>query len=331
MNVLIEGKNLENYYAKVHFAWRKGWESIFNAKCYGEGYAGYDRNIESFVEIKKLLFGDAKLDLLILQSCWNRRDFNEPFRYKEIEKLSCKKAILLADFWSEAEHNREGFFEFIEKNKIDYVFTYFRAPFELWKDLPIHNKLIWFPVCIDPKIFNDWGIEKKYDVGNLNADIYKPTKFYPERYMMHQKLLNMDIKYLHEKHPGTGMLEPDTPLIGKHFSQAIGSCKIFVTSGNLTYKNFAPKFVEILASKTCLFSNEPLDVEVLGLIDGVNYVSVTEENFEDKIKYYLEHDAEREQIAINGYCLALEKYSCYAQPMYVYKQLINHATWKEGE
>ena len=328
MNILVEGGNLENYYAKVHISWRKGWEALFNTKCYGEGYPEYDEKIESFVEIKALLFGNEELDLLVLTDCWNATDLSQPLKYKDIDKLSCKKAIILADFWSEAENKREDFFEFVEKYEIDYVFSYFRAPFLLWRDFPISKKLIWFPVCVDPRIFNDWGMEKKYDVGNLNAGIYSLSKFYPERYMMHQKLLEMDIKYLHEKHPGTGILAPDTPLIGKKFSEAIGSCKIFVTSGNLQYKNFPGKFVEIMASGSCLFTNEPMDAEVIGLVDGVNYVSITEENFVEKIKYYLEHEDELERITMNGYHFVHEKYNCYVQPWNVYQQLINHPTWK---
>lgn len=329
MNVLIEGRNLKDYYAKVHISWRKGWEALFNTKCYGEGYPEYDEKIESFLEIKKKLFGEQKLDLLILTDCWDSSDLKKPLIYKDINKVKCKKAVLLADFWSEAENKRYDFFEFIEKNNIDFVFSYFRAPFKLWNNFPIKKKLIWFPVCVDPQIFNDWKIKKIYDVGNLNAGTYSLSRFYPERYIMHQKLLEMDIRYLHAQHPGAGMKKSNTPLIGKDFSMAIGSCKIFVTSGNLEYKNFSGKFVEIMASKSCLFTNEPMDSELIGLIDGVNYVSITEDNFEEKIKYYLAHEEELENIAMNGYNFVLEKYNCYVQAWRVYEQLINHPKWKE--
>ena len=131
-----------------------------------------------------------------------------------------------------------------------------------------------------------------------------------------------NIKYYYAKHPGSGMLAENTPLVGKDFSEKIGACKIFVTSGSLQYRNFNPKYVEAMASKTCLFANEPVDADIVGLIDGVNYVKIDEENFTEKITYYLEHEAERKRIAENGYLFAMERYSCYAQAVYVYRQVM---------
>lgn len=327
MNILIEGKNLDNYYAKVHVAWRKGLSQMFGAKCYGRGYENYSEAIETFEQMKEAVFQGGKLDLLILTDCWDPLNLTDGFRYRGIEELDCKKAIMLCDFWSEAEANRAEYFNFIESNGIDFILTFFRMPFYLWKDFDISKKLIWFPVCFDPDIFNDWGQEKVWEVGNLNAGAYSANDFYPERYQMHRNLLGMEdvqngkIKYFYAKHPGSGMLPADTPLIGKDFSEKMGACKIFVTSGSLQYRNFNPKYVEAMASKTCLFANEPLDADLIGLADGVNYVKIDEGNFVSKINYYLEHEDERACIAENGYLFVMERYSCYAQAVYVYKQL----------
>lgn len=326
MRIIIEGENYENYYAKVHEACRTGLKALFDAKCYGKGYPQYDPEITSFVDIKEVLFQDKEIDLILLTDCWDPRNLREGFRYRDLEKLNCKKAIMLCDFWSEADCRKEEYEQFIIQNDIDYIFSYMRAPLHLYKDLEVYNRIIWYPPCFDPHIFNDWACEKKYDVGNLNAGIYDRTNFYPERYIIHQKLLQMEgITYYHEKHPGTGLLCSETHLIGKSFSEAINQCKIFFTSGNLQYRNFAPKFIEIMASKACLFANEPLDSEIIGLIDGVNYVKVDENNIEDKIRYYLAHEEERCEIAENGYRLAFEKYSCYAQANYIFNQLVNRS------
>jgi len=323
LNILIEGSNLDNYYAKVHVSWRKAWSRMYGAKCYGQGYEHYSESIETFQQMKAAVFGEKELGLLILTDCWNPSDLSKGFRYKGIKELNCKKAILLCDFWSEAETQREKFFQLIEDNNIDYIFSYFRMPFYLWKDYDISKKLVWFPVCFDPEIFNDWRDKKIWDVGNLNAGAYAANRFYPERFEMHQKLLEMqDIKYFYADHPGSGMHAENTPLIGKDFSEKIGACKIFVTSGSLQYRNFNPKYVEAMASKTCLFANEPLDADIVGLIDGVNYVKIDKNNFEDKIRYYLAHEDERKQIAENGYMFVMERYSCYAQAVFVYNQLM---------
>lgn len=324
MKILIEGECLENYFAKVHEACRAGLCAMFDAKCYGKGYPYYDAEMYSFLQIKQVLFGDTDIDLILLTDCWNPRKLEDGLCYQDLDRLKCKKAIMLCDFWSEAECQREKYIAFINKYKIDYIFSYFRAPFHLWSDLEIGKKLIWYPPCFNPHIFNDWKCEKKYDVGNLNAGIFQKGEFYPERFNIHQKLLQMDdIKYYYEKHPGTGMLPPNTALIGKSFSEAINSCRIFVTTGNLEYRNFTPKYVEIMASGALLFANEPLDAEVIGLEDGINYININEDNIQDKLRYYLLHEEERKRIIWNAYKFVFERYSCYSQTKYVLNQIMD--------
>lgn len=322
MKILIEGENLENYYAKVHEACKSGLRALFGAKCYGKGYSSFDPQIKSFLKMKELLFGNDSIDLVLLTGCWNPKELEKGLYYTDLDKLHCKKAIMLCDFWSEADCQRDKYVKFILEHDIDYIFSYFRAPFYLWKHLDIYNRLIWYPPCFDPHIFNDWGYEKRWDVGNLNAGIFENNPFYPERFLIHQKMLQMkDINYYYDKHPGTGFREPDTPLIGKSFSQAINQCKIFITTGNLEYRNFCPKYVEIMASKACMFATEPLDAEIIGLEDGVNYVRIDENNVQDKVRYYLRHEEERNQIAKCGYQFVLERYCCYAQANFVFRQL----------
>lgn len=323
MKILIEGKNLENYYAKEHEAFKNGLRALFDARSYGEGYPGYDKTIKTFKQMKETVFPGEEIDLILLFGAFNPHHMENGLAYEGLDALTCKKAVFLNDFWSEAEPRREQYFRFIEENHIDYVISLFRAPFHLWEDTPIWERLIFRPTCVDPQIFNDWGI-KKYDVGNLNAGIFDGSDgFYPERMAFHNKLLEMDdIRYFYTKHPGSGFHKSDTPLIGKNFSIAINQCRIFVTSGHLLYRNFACKHAEILASNSLLMTNEPMDAEMLGLIDGVNYVSIDETNIQEKIRYYLDHEEERCRIAQRGYALAMERYTSSAVAAYVYRQLL---------
>ena len=250
MKILIEGVNLENYYAKEHESFKNGLKTLFDARCYGKGYPRYDENIRTFAQMKEAIFPNEDIQLILLFSAFNPHRIEDGLAYEGLSEMKCKKGIMLNDFWSEAETHREAYFRFVEENNIDFVFSLFRAPFHLWKETPIYDRLIFRPTCIDPKIFNDWG-DKKFDVGNLNAGIFGDSKFYPERAIFHNKLLEMDdIHYFYAKHPGAGMHDPGSPLIGKNFSIAINQCKIFVTSGNLTYCNFACKHAEIMASNS---------------------------------------------------------------------------------
>ena len=320
MNILISGENLTNYYAKVHEAFRTGLRICFGAKMWGKGYPGYDEEIRSYKDIKEILFGNDKLDLLILHDEWDVK--NNRMEYSDIELLDCKKAVILGDFWSEAESDRDSYFDFIRSNHIDYILSYFRKPFQLWAGTDIGRKLIWLPPCFDPVIFNDWNLEKKWDVANLNAGIFEYTSFYPERYEMHQKLCQMsDVSYCYTKHPGGGF-NYDEKLIGHNFSEIINRCKIFVTSGNLQYKNFNAKYVESMASGACLFATPCLDDNIIGLVDGYNYVKITSDNLIDKVRYYLKHDNERELIAKNGFFLVMKEYTCFSSAAKVIKQIV---------
>lgn len=162
MRILIIGDNLENYYAKVHESYRTGLRALFETKCWGKGYPLFNPNIDSFIEIKDILFGEKEIDLLLLQGGWEAKYLERGLEYKELDKITCKKAIMLCDFWSEAEWQRDKYVDFIEKYGFDYIFSYFRMPLHLWENLEIGKKLIWFPPSFDPSIFNDW--KKKSDL-----------------------------------------------------------------------------------------------------------------------------------------------------------------------
>lgn len=333
MKILIEGDNLENYYAKGHESFKNGLRALFDARCYGEGYPEYDENIKTFTQMKDAVFPGEEIDLILLFNAFNPYRIENGFAYEGLDALTCKKAVLLNDFWSEAETRREQYFRFIEENHIDYVISVFRAPFHLWKGTSIEKRLIFRPPCFDPKIFNDWEANKNFDVGNLNAGIFDGSNgFYPERMAFHNKLLEMNnIRYFYAKHPGSGFHRPDAPLIGRNFSITINQCKMFVTSGNLDYQNFAYKHVEIMASNSLLMTNEPMDAEMLGLIDGVNYVSIDETNIQEKVRYYLEHEEERLRIAQRGYALAMERYTSFSVAGYVYRQMLEKELADRGK
>ncbi len=324
MNILIEAHNDELYFAKTHESYRTGLRRLFNAKCYGVGYPDYDESITSFVDIAEKTWGAVdNVDLIILADCWNPRELEKGLRYDDLSKLNCIKAIMLCDYWSEAESQFDKYEQFIEENGIDYILSFFRGPFFRWKGSKVYNKLIWFPPSFDPQIFNDWKKCKSHDVGNLNAGIFEKGDFYPERYEFHRIISDMkDVNYFYAKHPGYGYHSPDDYLIGKSFSEAINSCKIFITSGGNNYGNMGPKYVETMASGSCLFATEPLDSEFLGLEDGVNYVCINADNLRDKVEYYLCHEEERLKISANGYELAMKRYCSYAVAWLLYEEIL---------
>jgi hypothetical protein len=321
MNILLFGNNYEKYIAKCHEAWREGFRQILNAKSYGKGYPDYDSH-DDYRSIINKTFPDGQIDLVAfyLERTKYTRKLIIPKYF--LHNPEIKKATFLCDYWSEAYAHERSFMRLIRKSKINYILSFFKQPVDKYKeklDLFGDNfiDIIWFPPSFNPRIFTDWKLEKKYDVGFLAAGTTSPNlKYYPERYHIHQQLLKTNLKYLYAKHPGwgdngNGIFNNPHELVGENFSRLINSCMIFVTTGG-KYKTFNPKYMEILASKSCLFATEPYDVESTGLIDGVNYVKINADDAVDKIYEYLNKPEEIERIAENGYQLAMNRYSCFA-------------------
>lgn len=308
MKILIEGSNLQHYLAKCHESFRTGLRNSFGARCYGKGYSGYNANIKTYEQIIKHVFPEENPDIIIAYG-HDIKDSRWVFWHSGLEKINIPKAMFLCDFWSEAENKLGNYIEMIEKNRINFILSFFPQPISMWSNTCLKNRLVYMPPSFDPTIFKDWNVPKTYDVGFLAQGTVSLDYFYPERYAIHQKILKEDIKYLWAQHPGWGYHENGHPLVGENFSKSINSCKIFITSGGI-YRNAQPKIFEALASKTLLMSDEPIGHELIGLVDGVNYVKINTENVIDKIHYYLSHEKELNNIAEAGYKLAIERHSC---------------------
>lgn len=322
MRILIEGENLEHYLAKLHEAFRTGLRRTFDAKCYGEGYEGYNPALKSYQEIVSKMFPDALPDLIIVSFKTEEDQLNCRFRYTGLEELGVPVVAIVADYWRFSE-KKVKFTRNLEKSCVRFLLSYFYQPLEIWQDTPISDRFIYMPPCFDPALFKDWGMAKVYDVGFLADGMLKPSDFYNDRYVIHQKLLKKtDIRYLwSDQHPGWQMHENPHPLVGENFSKTINSCKIFVTTGSKLH-NAQPKIFEALASKVLLMSDEPVGAGLIGLRDGINYVRITPNDVISKIDYYLARPDLCDQIAEEGYQLAIRRHSCYARASDFYTELL---------
>lgn len=328
MRILIEGENLEGYLAKCHEALRTGLRAQFDARCFGKGYDKYNMFTKSIQKVLSRTFPDAPPDLILIYS-WFPNDIKRGLLFQDLADVPIPKAITLGDYWSEAESQFDAYTEFILCNRIDFILSYFPQPLSLWQNTQIGKRLIYMPPTFDPSIFNDWGIPKTYDVGFLAAGTVDKSDFYPERQFIHQEILKRkDLRYLWAAHPGWQRRNRPHPLVGKNFSKAINSCKIFITTGGIN-RNPQPKIFEALASKTLLMSDEPQSAEMLGLQDGITYVKISKSTVLDKIDYYLSHPEEAERISEAGYQLSMRRHSCYARAMEFYEaiqpRLVNRA------
>jgi len=316
MRVLIEGENLGDYLAKCHEALRTGIRAQFDTRLHGRGYPGQWRwrPIRTYAELVQRLFPDAPPDLLLVACEFPNNA--RAFRLRGLAEAKVATAFVLADWWVIDEHHHDAFTELVERNRVHLVLSLFPQPRQRWSASSIANRMAWLPPCFDPALFNDWRMPKRYDVGFLADGTANPNlAFYPERAAIHRSLLSRgDLRYLWAKHPGWRRHSVRHPLVGRNFSRAINSCRIFVTTGGI-HRNAQPKMFEALASRTLLMSDEPEGAMTLGFIDGETYVRITPEDVLDKVDYYLARPELCERIAENGYRLAMSRHSCYARAL----------------
>ncbi|MGD8452875.1 MAG: glycosyltransferase [Phycisphaerae bacterium] len=314
MRILVQGHNLSRYLAKCHEAFRTGLRAMFDTRCFGRGYPGYlpwGPLRRSYPEIVRHAWGDQKPDLLIASFDY-RRD-HRSFPHPGIADVGCPTAFVLGDYWDVSDHYLDEFVEIVEQARITYILTYFPQPQQIWGHTTIADRFLYLPPCIDPRLFNDWQEPKVYDVGFLAAGTTEPTHFYPERRVMHEKLLSArGLRYLSAKHPGFGYHRHGTALVGRNFSRAINSCRMFVTTGG-RWGNLHAKVYEALASRTMLLMPTPIGAARSGLIAGTHYVPVTEDDLLDQVAYYLAHEDERQTIADAGHRLVQSRHNCYAR------------------
>lgn len=329
MRILFAARNIKFYLAKLHEAFRTGLSRMYDTHFFGKGYPGYNPFLRSYPQIVRHSFKNVRPDLIIAD-CQFFESVERPFRFKWDNLKACgiPTAMILPDFWDIHNRYKDAFVEFIQNQGISFIFSYFKQPLQLWQNTEIDGRILFLPPCFDPEIFNDWQVSKTYDVGFLGAGTTEKSSNYPDRYEIHRKLLSKKgLKYLYAEHPGWKRFRRPHPLVGVNFSHAINSCKIFITtSGNLQHVH--PKIIEALASKTCLFSDEPVGMTDLGLVDGIHYIKITPDTVIDKIDYYLTRPDLIEEIAENGYCLAMQRHTNYARAFDFYKaiapKLFNH-------
>ncbi len=142
---------------------------------------------------------------------------------------------------------------------------------------------------------------------------------YPLRSYVDKKLSKQTtIKYFTKPHPGRYLgfnyneefkdLETAPYLIGKNFARALSASKIIVV-GSSRWNLPLQKMFQTMACKTMVITQKPYGADKLNFVDGWNYVHATRKDVMKKIKYYLKHENEREEIAQNGYDTILKHHT----------------------
>jgi spore maturation protein CgeB len=227
---------------------------------------------------------------------------------KQITNIDIPKCLFL----NKEYKNLQRKFNFINKNKIDYVFTVHHN-YELWNRECPESKFYKIPFAYNHETFKDYNEEKDIDVGftgNLfNKGVYKDTDIMgPNFNNVRERIFNTlqeDVRF--EKYNlflGGGMY-----LQGEQYGRAINRSKVWICTPS-AIDLVGTRFYEIMGSKSLLFCKHIPNIYNGLFEEQKHYVSFEDDlsNFSDKLIYYLKNNAEREAITSCAYSHVREKH-----------------------
>jgi len=180
------------------------------------------------------------------------------------------------------------------REKFDLIFAFVTPIVESIKTNLKMKRVYFLPFCVDINVYKNLGLEKDIDV----MAVFSFSTSFPNRRGVQRLVEKLEIK-------------SSTNRVTRHkYVETINRSKIFVHSNSI-YRYLNMKYSEVLACGTLFLTDKPKDFEEEGFVDGKHLVLYDNlEDLEDKIKYYLEHDEEREQIARQGMEFVRENHSC---------------------
>lgn len=183
--------------------------------------------------------------------------------------------------------------DLIAKNNFDIVFHRYNAPMKKYHpSLFMTSKCIWLPHAVD-KVFHYYG-EKTLDVLFTGCR----GKTYPTRQTVVEQL--KDKPYFKRwKRPAETLEKQEKYPVGVDYAELISSAKIHPTCGSKLYYPVI-KFMEIPACRTLLMSDWFNELKHLGFEPGKNIVILNMQDLDSQMRWWLEHDEVREEIAKAG-------------------------------
>lgn len=212
----------------------------------------------------------------------------ETLGWRGLEKIKTPKVIVCSDPWSDFDLNST----LIKKG---FDLALFRHP----EAIPVYQRFVDIPCLplldsLDKHLFKHLSLKKKYDLflaGNLFHPVYK---FRAKMFKAYKGRENCLIRAGH-------------PFSPSEYVVKLNETKILLTAcATATLKGRMMKFgqrqpLEAMACKTAVATDSPSSLESRHLIPDVNFIEITEQNFKQKIEYYLSHEEEREEIAKKGH------------------------------
>ncbi|MET3321389.1 UNVERIFIED_ORG: spore maturation protein CgeB [Peribacillus simplex] len=191
------------------------------------------------------------------------------------------------------------------EEEIKFIFTYYRDKFLAWYP-EFSSNMKWLPHHVNTDIFYDYNLKKDTDLLMIGSML---EAFYPLRINILKRFEGRP-GFTYHRHPGyKNITQKDKEVfVGMEYAMEINKSKIFLTCDSI-HKYPLMKYYEVTACNSLLLA--PLSDELLdlGFIPGVNFVSIDENDFEEKAYYYLQNEEERKIISCNGMKMSHKKHS----------------------
>ncbi|MFD0710681.1 glycosyltransferase [Paenibacillus sp. GCM10027626] len=239
-----------------------------------------------------------------------------------LDQVSIPKGVLTIDLQSCPDFFRE----FVNKNKIDLIFSVYRdAFFHFFPEFA--EKFVWLPHHVYTPVFKDYKQPKQIDyllMGAVSGDLY-PLRSKILRTMKRTK------GFVYHKHPGYRYFsekEKKKALIGKNFAREINCSKLFFTDGS-KYRYPIAKYFEVAACNTLVVGAGSPELTDLGFVHRKTFIEIDKNNFKDRAKYYLERTKRREEIAYRGYKMVRAHHTTSIRARQFVNLIKRYLGWKE--
>lgn len=295
MKILILGRNKIKDRNWVHQLFLNNFRKFHDVIFFGEGHETYVEGMGIPQVVKKY----GKPDLIL---CYLAK---KCMKYKGIEKVDCPKIHIEIDFMPKGGRRKGGQFdlktgwnrygEYFKRVKFDLAFAPSEISVKGLIDSGSCEKALLLPFSVDTSTFKDLKLERVMDV---SASFKTVSHAYKNRSKIQRYLKKMK-----------GVRTVTGRYKQHEYVKILNRSKIAVTSNNI-FKSLSMKYTETLACRTLLLADKPEGFDELGFEDRKHLVLYSGlDDLFDKVRYFLKHDQERNQIAKQGMEFVIKHHS----------------------
>jgi hypothetical protein len=227
-------------------------------------------------------FGELPQVILVWGASWFISENAE-----QIESLDCVKALLADDpHWGPDDEPRWG--QCLTYMIVDLVFaTYGYALHDFYPEARNFSRCIWLPHSASPDFFLPFNPQAENTLLLSGAT----SRVYPLRELVKALCDSGNYRIFHHPHPGYGTDYDNDgdPRVGQGYGRLINRFRAAFTDCSI-YRYAVAKHFEIPATGALLLADRAIAGPLLdlGFVDGEHYITASDDDLEDRVRYILD-------------------------------------------